>query len=695
MPEWIKALTVGDPRRSLVREVLLLQLLFGLCIAAAAMATVWWGANWAVEDNVNRWSREWAGNLGQLGAPLYSEDRGRAAVLIEDYVSQFPEIAFVRYHDVDGRLLFGFGESDGWPDVDPAMVQADESMIPEQQVRRLGQSRYLIGSAVEVSAFSSDGLLDFDPASEAVQSQLRGVVSLGLDFGPYRALLIDRIWVAMGFTLVSVIVLSVLLSSRLRSSLKPLSALQQRLTGMVDGDPGPATTTGFSEIDDVNRTLDRSVAAIQARDRRLLRMAHYDFLTGLPNRYLLMETLGQELESSSGRPAWLLLIDLDHFSDINDVASHAAGDRILRQVGARLALLLGEGAFLSRFSGDEFAAVVHDLDESDVRSLAKKILHELPSRPHIDANRMFTIHASIGITALDPELNADEVLAQAGIACQEAKKRGRNRYRTFATTGGDQARKAADMDWLELVKSALEQDRFQLAYQPILDLAQKSVSHHEVLLRLPGPDGELISPAAFIGVAERFGLMRKIDRWVIRQALVQLASMQSLGRGSALSINLSGSSFVDNNLVKFVGGLLDELNIPPELIMFEITEQVAVTELAGARETLAALRGRGIQFALDDFGAGYSSLTYLKTLPVDYIKIDGAFVENLVNDTADQATVKAIVGIAHATGKKTIAEYVRDQHTLDLLRALNVDGAQGSYVGPAVPVPVLGVTVPA
>ncbi len=703
MRSWIdrfRFLTPGR-RHSLVTEILVLQLLFAAYIGVIAVATLWWGANWAVTHNVTRWSREWVGNLGQLGAPLYASADDRALLVIEDYLAQFPEIMFVRYYDGAAGVLFseaaGGFDAGEFPDLDAhqleeltAQFEAGETEAVLNQ--RFGESRFRLVAPVIVSTVLRDGMVDFDLADEAqTAAEIRGFVELGLDFSRYRRQLVVGISSAIGITVLALIVLSILASSRLRSSLKPLSELRNRLADMAGGSAArPAEPSGFVEIDDINRALDRSVAAIDRRDKRLKRMAHYDVLTGLPNRYLLLEKIESEVQrlaAGGAEPAALLLIDLDHFSYVTDTASHAAGDRILKQVAERLHTIVGREQFLARFEGDEFVAILRGIDGDAARDTARRVVEQVPARPFIDSNRYFTLHVSVGAIRIDPAQRADELLAQAGLACHEAKRSGRNRYRFLSVSGQAQEQIAVEMDWLEAVKAALDNDDFQLVFEPIVATADGGLTHHEVLLRLIGKGGELIAPGEFLGVASRFGLMRRIDRWVLRHALSQLAARVLCGHATAFSINLSGDSFSDQELVGFVTEKLAEFQLSPELVMLEITEQVAVTELAAARDTLNQLRELGIRIALDDFGTGYSSLTYLKSLPVDYIKIDGAFIENLVNDPADQAMVRAIAEIARATDKRTIAEYVGNRETLELLRSLGIDSAQGHYIGRSQPTP--------
>jgi EAL domain-containing protein (putative c-di-GMP-specific phosphodiesterase class I) len=277
--------------------------------------------------------------------------------------------------------------------------------------------------------------------------------------------------------------------------------------------------------------------------------------------------------------------------------------------------------------------------------------------------------------------SAEEALSHADLACNMAKAQGRNRANLYDPSDRNKAGMAEDMGWASRVREMLEHDRFQLVYQPIMSLGDDQVQDYEVLVRMICDDGQIILPGGFMPAAERFGLIHSVDRWIVRRALTHLARLHQQGEGVRFSINLSGKAFEDKALLPMIEELLENSAIDPSRVCFEITETAAIAKLSEAEKFIGALKGMGCQFALDDFGAGFSSFAYLKHLPVDKLKIDGAFVQGMASSQIDQAMVQSMNQVAHALGKLTIAEYVQDAATLELLREYGVDYAQGNYIG--------------
>jgi EAL domain-containing protein (putative c-di-GMP-specific phosphodiesterase class I) len=274
-----------------------------------------------------------------------------------------------------------------------------------------------------------------------------------------------------------------------------------------------------------------------------------------------------------------------------------------------------------------------------------------------------------------------ELLARADMACHEAKSRGRNRFELYKTSGAEKKQMTADIGWSQQIQKALKEDLFVIHYQPIVDVRSGLPTHYEVLLRMRTGAKRLVPPAAFLPAASRFGLMTDVDQWVIRNALQGLAKLKAAGQDLTLTLNISGNIFEDADLYACIEDNLKTHNLPAESIVLEITEQVAVRNIATAADQIAEISKLGCKFAIDDFGAGYSSYTYLKSLPVHYIKIDGSFIKHLATDLVDQTIVRSICQIAKATNKKTIAEHVADAATFRSLYDLGVDLAQGYYVG--------------
>jgi EAL domain-containing protein (putative c-di-GMP-specific phosphodiesterase class I) len=259
---------------------------------------------------------------------------------------------------------------------------------------------------------------------------------------------------------------------------------------------------------------------------------------------------------------------------------------------------------------------------------------------------------------------------------------GRNRVHIYDPSDDARITMAEDMGWAARVREVLENDRFQLYYQPIISLGDGSIHDYEVLLRMPVNDGELILPGGFMPAAERFGLMQDIDRWTVQQAIKQLAALRNNGYDISFSINLSGHAFEDDELLPLIWQALEHASLDSRFITFEITETAAITNLNAATQFIMQLKKTGCKFALDDFGAGFCSFSYLKNLPVDKLKIDGAFIRGLADAPVDQAMVKSMNQVAHALKKQTVAESVENEETLSLLKEFGIDYAQGNYIGP-------------
>ena len=294
----------------------------------------------------------------------------------------------------------------------------------------------------------------------------------------------------------------------------------------------------------------------------------------------------------------------------------------------------------------------------------------------------FNIPCSIGVVMFSSNnISPAELLAQADMACHEAKSRGRNRFEFYKASGAEMKQMTADIGWSQQIQKALKEDLFVIHYQPIVDVHSGKPTHYEVLLRMRTGQKRLVPPAAFLPAASRFGLMTDVDQWVIRNAMQALAKFRATDKSLTFTLNISGNIFEDADLYGCIEDNLKACHLPPESIVLEITEQVAVRNIATAADQIAEISKLGCKFAIDDFGAGYSSYTYLKRLPVHYIKIDGSFIKNLADDRVDKTIVSSISQIAQATNKQTIAEHVADAPTFKVLHGLGVDFAQGYYVG--------------
>ena len=424
---------------------------------------------------------------------------------------------------------------------------------------------------------------------------------------------------------------------------------------------------------------------------RLSNLASHDALTGLLNRREFeqrVRAIIEHREAEEGQHA-VLYLDLDQFKVVNDTSGHAAGDELLRQVGALLRPRLREGDVLARLGGDEFGVLLPHCPPAPALRIAEALRKAIVDFRFAWKNRSFTIGVSIGLVNLaeGPHTLAT-VLSAADAACYLAKDKGRNRVQVYRPEDSEVTLRRGEMEWVNRLHRALAEDRLCLYAQPMHAMhgTGAEILHHELLVRLIDERNELIPPIAFIPAAERYHLMPSIDRWVIRTAFRTLAERRATGDAAAMSgtyaINVSGASIGDDQFLDYVRESFARFHIPHASICFEITETTAVTSLSKAADFIGALREPGCRFALDDFGVGVSSFTYLKQLPVDYLKIDGSFVRNMLHDPVDAAMVEAIHRIGRVMGKQTIAESVETPATLEALRSVGVDFAQGNAIAP-------------
>jgi len=435
----------------------------------------------------------------------------------------------------------------------------------------------------------------------------------------------------------------------------------------------------------------RDITEQKAFQHQLSYHAEHDPLTGMFNRRYFQEELERTVArvARSASDCALFFIDLDQFKYINDTLGHAAGDRLLVDIAALLHAHVRDGDLLARFGGDEFTLLLYNINQHDVMRAAENFRSLCNHYRFTTQNQSFNISCSIGVTMIDMHAtSAEEVLSHADLACNIAKQRGRNRANLYNPADLDKADMAADMGWAARVREMLEQDRFQLVYQPIVATANGDVLEYEVLVRMVCDDGEVILPGGFMPAAERFGLIHSVDRWIVRRAIQQLAHLRANGHRTRFSINLSGKAFEDTTLLPMIRELLQENQLDPGWVTFEITETAAIANLTAAEDFITALKDIGCQFALDDFGCGFSSFAYLKHLPVDKLKIDGGFVKGMAHSTVDQAMVESMNQVAHALGKVTVAECVENGETLEILKEMGIDRAQGYYIGRPSPIPV-------
>ncbi|HTM69552.1 MAG TPA: EAL domain-containing protein [Luteimonas sp.] len=411
--------------------------------------------------------------------------------------------------------------------------------------------------------------------------------------------------------------------------------------------------------------------------------ASHDNLTELYNRREFERQVRRALQAAGGGPASALLyIDLDQFKLINDTSGHLAGDQLLSQLAMVMSEIVAPGDMLARLGGDEFGVLLHEADTAGALALAERLRLRIEAHIYAWEQRTYTISASIGVVMLDePGMTLREALAQADTACYLAKEHGRNRIHLFSGDDDETIRRRGEMEWANRLRWAIEEGRLLLDYQevrPLRDDAACEDPHLELLLRLRDEDGRVVAPGAFLPAAERYGLVPQLDRWVIAEAIAHFDQLHASGRAPGrCSLNLSAASLEDEGLADYVLDLIHRHGVPPSRLCFEITETEAVRNLARAVRFIERLRAFGCLVALDDFGAGMSSFGYLKNLPVDIIKIDGSFIRDIEADPMSRSIVDAITEIGHERGLEVVAEWVGDERTIEILRALRVDYGQG------------------
>ena len=427
----------------------------------------------------------------------------------------------------------------------------------------------------------------------------------------------------------------------------------------------------------------RDVAELRQLQNEMKFQATHDDLTNLNNRRAFQSLLSSILmEQSRSQKCTLLYLDLDQFKIINDTCGHQAGDELLKQVALLFAKSLRSTDTVARLGGDEFAILLRqNCQLHDAKAIARKIIDAI-NRMRFDwEGRQFQVGVSIGIVSVSEDIKEiTEALAMADSACYMAKELGRNRFYIYSADDQKLKLRQGEMHCMQAIKYALAHDKFALYLQPIMriDQGQTRVAHREVLLRMYDKSNALVKPSKFIPAAERYQLMTQIDRWVVKNILLQLKRDESLIAGDEkIAINISGQTLADSGFVDFVLQMMHSTGVDPRKLVFEITETAAIDNFELASQFIHRLREKGCQFSLDDFGSGMSSFTYLKKLSVDYLKIDGSLIEDIVQREDDRALVKAINSMGKTLGVSVVAEFVKDEAVLREVAQLGIAMAQG------------------
>jgi len=413
-------------------------------------------------------------------------------------------------------------------------------------------------------------------------------------------------------------------------------------------------------------------------------LADHDPLTGLVNRRRFRAELDQYVSFSAryGGQGAVMVIDIDGLKQVNDKLGHQPGDNLLRRLAGIFRERVRTTDIVARLSGDEFAVLVPQSDTAGALQLGEELRAQVAeSFPPSTETGAATISVGIAMFGGKRDVNSEAILVAADQAMYRAKAEGRDRVSLYSYPDEEERRGQRSQTTTARIRDALTQDRLSLATQPIRSLASGGVERYELLLRMTGESGELLPAASFIEVAERSGMVQELDRWVVGRALELLAERERDGEPVSLHVNISGVSMTDISVLEFIERRLDEGDADPTRCTFEITQTARVEDYETAAGFADRLTEFGCQVAIDDYGAGFGPFDYLKRIPFDVIKIDGAFIRDMPRNDADQLTVKAIVQIARGLGKTTIAEFVQDDDTTRMLREYGVDMAQGFHLG--------------
>jgi diguanylate cyclase (GGDEF)-like protein len=504
-----------------------------------------------------------------------------------------------------------------------------------------------------------------------------GLTAAGLSEVAAVLLVPESGWFAIVVRLAILIVVAVVVASMSARQLDILGTLEERV----------AVRT--AELEKANEALNAEIAQRTELERHLAYLVDHDPLTGLLNRRRFEELLAEEVarEARYRRGGAVLLIDLDHFKEVNDTLGHQAGDRLLKTVGTIFRECVRQTDAVARIGGDEFGILLRHVDAHQAEQIAEAIVKATRDRVELGIQSV-SVTASIGYAMLDGA-PMPQLLARADFAMYEAKKSGRDACVGHGMSVDRERQGSRRSSEYERLRRAIDEHRFVLYWQPIVDLAHSTVSQYELLLRILGERDEPLAPGSFLSLAERHGLIAMIDLWVVKEAITLIAEQTRMGSPLTLNVNISGQSIGNPALVEVIDRTFRDTGVDPGRLVFEVTETAAIANIDEARAFAEQLRVRGCQFALDDFGTGFGSFYYLKHIPFDYLKIDGDFIRGFLDNPTDTLVVEAIVGIARGMGKKTVAEFVTDPHMVNRLRESGVDYAQGYELGAPEPVSVL------
>jgi len=677
--------------RSLANRILLLQLAWTTIIYILFIAALWFTINLVIENSVRHQGEGWISKLDELGIPIYASNDPSQMNDAIGYVRNFPEVVRAQYLDVSGKKIIAEYTRKN-------IVISDFKTLSDETIEKLnqtdlglksivfekgGNSQMRISAPIWIKSISNDGMIDFSLKKKSGEKiETIGFIDIVLDYSQLSTEL-NRNLVYASLVIALMVFASTFIGRIVvKWALNPLSDLEEPLTRLSNGETDVIVkNTGDKEIDRIGNALNTTICALNERDESLRRMANHDSLTGLMNRKYFVEQLEKEISriARHGGSSALFFFDLDRFKYINDTYGHSAGDRLLIQIATQLSKRMRDNDLVARFGGDEFTLLAYNVNSNSAQDIAKSFIELMRDFTFYEAGDALKIHFSIGISIIeDGTYTSHEYLKEADTAVHDAKAHGRNGFRMFIRNTQSSIQENG-IGWHERLQSVLLNMQAIPYYQPVIGLKNQSEHINEVLLRLPDFEQGVIRPGAFMPAAERFGLMAKFDRQMIRKVAQVLSEKKD--PNLVFSLNLSEQFIEEDNILPFMKGIISEFHVSPKNFIFELPERHIMRNIDKLRLIIPALSELEFRFAIDDFGAGFGSFNYIKQFPVHFLKIDSSLIEHIKEDSIDRISVRSIVEIAADLNMQTIAKFAPDKESMSLLKKLGVDFVQGNFTG--------------
>ncbi len=688
----------GKGSLSIANRILLLQFGWAIVVYGILIVSLWYASSVVIEHSLRSQGESWLSKLDETGIPFYTSEKAADKERLIKDLEKFPEIAQVIYYSADGKSeLASYRRKNS---ADPVLPPLTAERLHELNVTEDGDTSLIFEKGrdqlfrftapITIKSIPTDGMLAFSLDTETRERvKVIGYVSLLLDYNSFYVDLNHTLRNVSFFIAILLVFVAFIGRILVRWSLRKLTQFEEPLHRLARGETDvQVESSGDQEIMKIGKALNTTITALRERDETLRRMVNQDPMTGLMNRNHFNDVLEQEivrLRDERGTSA-LLFIDLDRFKFINDTYGHDAGDRLLVQVANMLSNRMRKQDCVARYGGDEFTALVVNVSRAKVGEIAQSLLDLMNNYRFQHKGEMLRIHFSIGVAIIDgSDTCATEYLKQADTAVHQAKNDGRNRYRIYIEKN-DQPADKNHGGWHSQLTEAIAGEMVTLHYQKVVRLKKGDTAQiYEVLVRLHDKNDstKLVMPSAFFTSAERYEMMTEIDRLVIRKALRSLS--ENSNDNCYLSINLSEQILKNEKFIEFLDELVTDSDIDTQHIIFEINERIAVYNAEQLKPVFDALHRMGFGLAIDDYGTGYASFQYLKHSQVKWLKLDSSLIEGLCHDPVDQITVKAIAQTAAKLGMDTVAKFVPDQETMDLLKKLGITYAQGNYLAEPAP----------